>query len=334
MKTHGRSLTRRRGVWPTVVRGMLLLILCVVCGVSCRRVEQRATNAGASHSDAEAPPMVTTATGIEMVRIPAGSFRMGSADGESDEAPVHDVHVESFLMDCTEMTQEHCEQLARGNPWLSGSSSHFKGPKLPVEMVGWDIAALYCNERSRKEGFEPCYDEETGECNFEVGGYRLPTEAEWEYACRAGAETEYYFGADARDLKQHAWYVENSGKKTHPVAEKKPNAWGLYDMHGNVAEWCNDTYGKGYYGESPTDNPRGPDEGEQYVLRGGAWDCSTNACRAARRVGENPGFADACFAQDAVGFRCVRREAAGGSVGRPATTDAAGGAVGRPATTE
>ena len=278
----------------------------VVC-VSCRRVDRPESGGNAPQKSADSAKVITTETGIEMVLIPAGTFRMGSPSGEPDEMPVHEVRVDAFLIDRTEMTQEHCAALAKGNEWLSGSPSHFKGPDLPVEMIGWDKAALYCNARSRKEGLEPCYDEETGECNFEADGYRLPTEAEWEYACRAGSDTAYCFGADDRLLKQYAWYAENSGKKTHAVGQKKPNAWGLFDMYGNVAEWCNDYYDPKYYSRSPVDNPRGPKDGEQYVLRGGAWDCSTDACRSARRVGENPGFADACFAQDAVGFRCFRR---------------------------
>jgi len=286
---------------------LVLLALTIVAGTSCQRVERTETGVDTSTPAAEAPEVVATKSGIEMVLIPAGRFKMGSGGGESDEAPVHEVSIAAFLMDRCEMTQEHAAELARGNPWLSGSSSHFKGADRPVEMVSWDVAALYCNERSRKEGLDPCYDEETGECNFDANGYRLPTEAEWEYACRAGSGAEYYFGPDPRFLKQHAWYAENSGKKTHPVGQKGPNAWGLFDMHGNVAEWCNDVYGEGYYEEGPTENPRGPKEGERYVLRGGAWNCSPDACRAARRVGANPGFADACFAQDAVGFRCVRK---------------------------
>ena len=150
-------------------------------------------------------------------------------------------------------------------------------------------------------------DEETARCNFEADGYRLPTEAEWEYACRAGTTGEYPFGNDPRRLKSYAWYAANSGKTTHPVGEKKPNPWGLYDMLGDVAEWCNDVYDPGYYKRSPEENPRGPEEGEKYVLRGGAWNSKAEACRPSYRVGEDPGFQDACFSLDAIGFRCVRR---------------------------
>ena len=283
-----------------------MLLVALVTATSCRPVERSGIDAGAPGAAPAAPEVITTDSGIEMVLIPAGRFNMGSGRGEPDEAPVHEVQVDAFLMDRYEMTQEHGAELARGSPYLSTSPSHFKGPDLPVEMIGWDIAALYCNQRSLNEGLEPCYSE-IGECDFEANGYRLPTEAEWEYACRAGSDTEYHFGSDPRSFKQYAWYADNSGKKTHPVGEKKPNAWGLFDMHGNVAEWCNDVYSENYYSESSADNPRGPQEGEQFVLRGGAWNCSAAACRSARRVGEDAGFADACFAQDAVGFRCVRK---------------------------
>jgi len=246
------------------------------------------------------PEIITTAAGDEMVLVPAGSFVMGSSNGQADEAPAHRVHVDAFLMDRREVRQE---QLARV---ISVNGSNWKGPTLPVEMITWVNAAIYCNLRSEAEGLEPCYREDTT-CNFEASGYRLPTEAEWEYACRAGATGDYSFGADAAKLGRYAWYAANASKRTHPVAQKKPNAWGLYDMHGNVAEWCNDIYAKGYYRSSPPTNPRGPADGEKYVLRGGAWNCSAKPCRAARRVGENPGFVDACFPSEAIGFRCVRK---------------------------
>ena len=236
-----------------------------------------------------------------MVLIPAGSFRMGSSGGSPDQQPVHEVALDAFLMDRYEVTQEQYTQLAPLN------GSHFKGPHRPVEMISWADAALYCNLRSQAEGLTPCYNEDTVACNFDADGYRLPTEAEWEYACRAGTIGEYAFGSGAAALKDHAWYGANAGKQTHPVGQKRPNAWGLYDMHGNVAEWCHDVYAADYYQHSPVQNPRGPQTGDKYVLRGGAWNSSAEACRTAQRVGETPGFQDSCFARDAIGYRCVRK---------------------------
>jgi formylglycine-generating enzyme required for sulfatase activity len=277
----------------------LSLGLMVFAGASCRPVDEPQPPGQASQTpQAET---ITTKTGFEMVTIPAGRFTMGRSDGEPDEGPPHEVSVDAFLIDRYEVTQEQWDKLVLGNP------SHFKGPRRPVEMISWAEAALFCNKRSRAEGLQPCYDEETAACNFEASGYRLPTEAEWEYACRAGSEADYDFGPDPSRLEDHAWHKPNAAAKTQPVGQKKPNAWGLFDMHGNVAEWCNDVYQADYYQSAPAANPRGPAEGEKYVLRGGAWNCSAEACRASYRVGENPGFQDACFAQDAVGFRCVRK---------------------------
>ena len=290
----------REPVAAPMARGLpWLLTAAILLGASCRRSEQPA-------SVSVMPEIIKTKGGIQMVLIPAGRFEMGSGRGEADQGPVHEVWIDAFLMDRYEMTQEQCDRLARDNPYLAGNSSHFKGPTRPAEMISWGIAALYCNQRSRDEGLEPCYDEQ-GRCNFEASGYRLPTEAEWEYASRAGSDADYSFGGDPRRLNQYAWSAGNSGKKTHPVGQKKPNAWGLYDMHGNVAEWCNDVYDENYYQASPQKNPRGPAQGEKYVLRGGAWNCTRRACGSAYRVGEDPGFSDACFARDAIGFRCVRK---------------------------
>jgi sulfatase modifying factor 1 len=277
-----------------------LLAGSVVMSVSCSRVEP-------PEPDGELPPIVTTETGFEMVVVGAGSFQMGSHNGPADEAPIHRVYVDAFLMDRFEVTQDKFAQLAGGNAFLARDPSHFKGPTRPVEMVSWVDAVLFCNQRSLAEGLQPGYDEETGECDFGADGYRLPTEAEWEYACRSGGSNAYSFGDDTRRLDRYAWHKANASSKTQPVGKKDPNAWGLFDMHGNVAEWCNDVYAEDYYAVAPADNPRGPAEGDRYVLRGGAWNCSRLACRSARRVGEDPGFQDACFAKDAIGFRCVRR---------------------------
>jgi formylglycine-generating enzyme required for sulfatase activity len=260
---------------------------------------------GDSPADGQLPPTIPTKSGIEMVLIPAGSFDMGSRHGRDDEGPVHKVWIDSFLMDKYEMTQAKFEEIGKEVPLPN--PSHFKGPDLPVEQVTWRDAARFCNARSRLEDLQPCYNEDTAACDFEANGYRLPTEAEWEYACRAGTSTDYSFGNEPRQLGDFGWSADNAAKKTHPVGQKKPNPWGLYDMHGNVAEWCNDTYDKGYYSSSPDKNPRGPAEGKDYVLRGGSWKSPAEALRSSYRLGESPGFSDACLARDAIGFRCVRK---------------------------
>jgi formylglycine-generating enzyme required for sulfatase activity len=175
-----------------------------------------------------------------------------------------------------------------------------------VEQVRWSDAVRYCNERSRRDGLEPAYDLKTWKCRFEANGYRLPTEAEWEYAARAGTTTVYSFGESDVELGRHAWFQANSGGKPHPVRQRKPNAWGLYDMHGNVWEWCNDFYKPDYYLESPAKDPKGPDSGDKKVVRGGCWNSTPDACRSAYRYNENPGYTDACFGYDIYGFRCVR----------------------------
>ena len=245
-------------------------------------------------------------SGVEMVLVPAGEFPMGSQQGQPDEAPVHKVKVSSFLMDKFEVTHEMFAKVQLPNP------SHWQDhPQKPVERVRWRDAKQYCNERSLLEGLKPCYNEKTidWECDYSADGYRLPTEAEWENACRAQSDGPYDFGL-AEKLRQHAWFSDNAEQKTHPAGQKKPNRWGLYDLYGNVSEWCEDVYSPTYYGASPVLDPRGPPnpgKDVRRVIRGGSWKASADMCRATARQGERTGDTDACFSTDYCGFRCVRQ---------------------------
>lgn len=187
---------------------------------------------------------------FKLVRIPAGSFTMGSRDGYPDEIPPHQVSISRpFWINKYEVTQEQYELVMGNNP------SNFKSPQRPVEMVSWEDTVAFCKKVS----------ELTGE------KYRLPTEAEWEYACRGGSDTNYYWGSDRSQMPKHAWYGENSKIMTHDVGKKKPNNWGLYDMNGNVSEWCLDFYDKFYYSHGHAHDPLN-EKGETFrVHRGGSW---------------------------------------------------------------
>lgn len=235
----------------------------------------------------------------EMIKVPAGQFAMGDK-GQVDATP-HAVAISSFLIDKYLVTQQEFQRVMGANP------SRWKGPQNPVEQVRWSDAVRYCNKRSEMEGLQPCYDLASWKCNFDANGYRLPTEAEWEYACRAGASTAFFFGDSPAKLGEYAWYDKNSGGRPRPVGQKRPNSWGLCDMSGNVWQWCNDFYGVDYYAKSPKQDPRGPETGQTKVVRGGAWRFGPENCRCAYRYNENPGYADVCFGYDIYGFRCVRK---------------------------
>ena len=274
-----------------------LLLFAVFLGSGCERA------AGPAKPAATTPPIVRTETG-EMVLLPEGSFTMGSTRGQDDEKPPRTVSLDPFLIDRYEVTQALFKTCMRKE-----SDAHFKGDRNPLENVSWPVAALFCNARSRLDGLEPCYDEDTGECNFAATGYRLPTEAEWEYAARAGTDKEFFFGNSPRQLDNYAWLKDNAAKKTHPVGTRKPNPWGIHDIYGNVLEWCNDVYQADTYAKAPDKNPRGAEykENSRIVVRGGAWNTSADTCRSAYRLGENPGQIDGCFARNDIGFRCVRK---------------------------
>jgi formylglycine-generating enzyme required for sulfatase activity len=274
---------------------MLLAVLLGLLGVSgCGRQTPEPAS--------PATQTIKTACGMEMVSIPTGEFTMGVNDGPVDAKPAHTVNVKGFLMDQSEVTQAVYEKITGTNP------SRRKSPANPVEQVTWSAAVKFCNARSVQEGLAPCYDLKSGACNFDANGYRLPTEAEWEYACRAGTTTQFYFGDRPEELKSHGWFEGNAESKPHAAGRKKPNPWGLYDMAGNVWEWCNDFYGAKYYRASPGENPRGPDHGEKRVLRGGAWSSSADNCTSFVRNCDEPGTTDVCLTMDSNGFRCVRRK--------------------------
>ncbi len=258
--------------------------------------------APAASPKATAAPAATPVADTALVPIPAGKFLMG--DKDEVDAPPHEVAVSAFLMDKNLVTQEQFQKLMGANP------SRWKGAQNPIEQLRWSDAVKFCNKRSEAEGLKPCYDLATLKCDFSADGYRLPTEAEWEYACRAGATTPYFFGATPAKLGDFAWFDKNSGGHPRPVGQKQPNPWGLFDMAGNVWQWCNDFYEVEYYSKSPKQDPPGPAEGKNKVLRGGAWRFSADNCRSGYRYNENPGSADVCFGYDIYGFRCVRRAAA------------------------
>lgn len=244
----------------------------------------------------------------KMVLIPSGYFQMGSPPSEigrdEDEGPVHKVYVDAFYIDKYEVTQRDFEALMGYNP------SEFKDPEKPVENVSWVEAARYCNARSRKEGLTPYYNEgaEGLDYNFEANGYRLPTEAEWEKAARGGLVGKRYpWGDEIDESKANYAYITG----TKPVGSYPPNGYGLYDMAGNVWEWCNDWYGKTYYKESPTKNPKGPGQGRYHVVRGGGWSEPPRVISSRRAAADcrsaNRSFVPVGRKHNYIGFRCVRR---------------------------
>ncbi len=240
---------------------------------------------------AESPPQTyRNSIGMTFALIPAGSFTMCCNpifERGGNELPDHPVRIgEPFYMQTTEVTQEQWMGLMSSNP------SKFKGSSNPVEQVSWDDIQVFLKALKDREGCGACY--------------RLPSEAEWEYAYRAGSTSTYYWGDDADSLGQYAWYSQNSGEKTHPVGQLKPNAWGLYDMAGNVFEWVADCYHESYAGAPGNGSAwtgscyRRSDGVMPRVLRGGAWGDLPYGCRAAYRIYVTPADRDYL-----VGFRVV-----------------------------
>jgi formylglycine-generating enzyme required for sulfatase activity len=251
-------------------------------------------------SASEAPKSITGAIGMKLVLIPSGEFAMGSLESDggahADEKPQHRVRItRPFYLGVTEVTQAEYQLVMGKNPSLFSAQGAFGGSvagqdtrEHPVENVGWDEAAAFCDKLSERQGLKPYY--RSGEnAQSSMEGYRLPTEAEWEYACRAGGQARYSFGDDAARLGDYAWFAGNAADKTHPVGQKRANALGLYGMHGNVCEWCRDGYDSEYYRASSAANPSGPSLTTDRVFRGGSWASDARSSRSANRNGGAPG---------------------------------------------
>jgi formylglycine-generating enzyme required for sulfatase activity len=234
---------------------------------------------------------ITNSIGMEFVSIPAGEFNMGSPSNEKgrivNEGPVHHVKISnSFYLGKYEVTQKQWRDI------MGNSPSYFKGDNLPVEQVSWNDTQDFIKKLNEKEG---------------VNKYRLPTEAEWEYAARAGTETRYFFGDDESKLGDYAWYDANSGSKTHEVGKKKPNQWNLYDIYGNIWEWVQDPFYTSYEG-APTDGSSWEiGYGANRVKRGCNWEIYTLDCRSAFRGLESINYRgfDVPNGRGKIGFRLL-----------------------------
>ncbi len=237
----------------------------------------------------------------EVVPLPGGVFEMGSPKAEkgrdSDEGPLHEVRVSPFACMRYPVTRRLYQAVVGKDP----GSPEGEADDRPVNNVSWEDAVRFCNLWSEREGLAPCYEiREAGIIDRRgAGGYRLPTEAEWEYACRAGTRTRWSFGDEQSELDRFAWYGGNSGLQPQPVGRKEPNPWGLHDLHGNVWEWVEDRYGP--YSAGPQIDPTGPTTGNFRAFRGGSYLNVPRALHSAHRVGFEPARRDG-----GCGFRCVR----------------------------
>jgi formylglycine-generating enzyme required for sulfatase activity len=237
-----------------------------------------------------------------MMELPGGSFLMGSPDADDmayeNEKPQHQVTVSGFRIAVTPVTTAVYQEV------MQGEAPRESAARLPAVDVSWNNVIAFCNRLSEREGYQSCYRRrfERWVCNWRADGYRLPTEAEWEYACRAGTTTRYSFGQDPARLDAYAWFADNASGRPQPVASKRPNPWRLYDMHGNVWEWCWDWYK--YYSLKQI---RDWDALQDFILpkyrvrRGGSFGNSPEFLRSAVRVRVHPEDRDRFS-----GFRCVR----------------------------
>ena len=242
---------------------------------------------------ADEPPqqieLIENSIGMRLVRLPEGEFSMGS---QGEEVPVHRVRItKPFLLGQTEVTQgQWAKVMGDKKPWL-GAAYVVESPDIPATWLTWNDAVAFCDALTALE-------HRSGRLPADRS-YRLPTEAEWEYACRAGTNARFSFGNEDRRLGDHAWFIENTAFRAeshpHAVGRKRPNAWKLHDMHGNVAEWCSDWYDRDYYATSPAEDPSGPSDARSFrVIRGGNWCGYAVDCRSAFRLYVSPANGN-CF---------------------------------------
>jgi sulfatase modifying factor 1 len=252
----------------------LLLLMLLIAGCDDSTETEQPTEHPVEQPTEPAKESITKPLDRKFNKIPAGTFLMGSPESEPGRDSDEDQHkvtiTKAFYMQTTEVTQGQWTAVMGTEPW-KGQPTGKEGPNNAATYVSWVDAIAYCEKLSEKEGKT----------------YRLPAEAEWEYACRAGTKTAWSFGDDEKVLGDYAWHAKNAydiDKKYAPqVGLKKPNAFGLYDMHGNVYEWCHDYYEEDYYKQSPAKDPPGPPSGSYRVLRGGSWlgfwGLTRSACR-------------------------------------------------------
>ena len=251
---------------------------------------------------AQPPKEIINSIGMKLVLIPKGTFMMGSPfdeEGASNDEALHKVTISNeYYLGVYEVTQSQYEKVMGANPSeFKGSLREGDSSTRPVDNVSWVNAVVFCKKLSKLPE-----EKKAGRV------YRLPTEAEWEFACRAGSVTKYHFEeklTSASDyawlnlnmsVRDYAWFKLNSNEQTHPVGEKKTNAWGLHDMHGNVSEWCSDWYGE--YPKDPVSDPTGPSQGEYKVFRSGSFDQDLAWCRSGKR-----GHVPPLFSWYSIGFR-------------------------------